>query len=232
MYLDFLSKFGIGGAHPGGFNLTKEMLKGEQINASSSILDAGCGTGQTAAYLASHYGANVTGMDISPIMVEKATNRMATYQLPVQIIQGSIENIPLGDGLFDFIISESVLSFVNKQQAVKEVYRLLKSGGRFIANELTINKQPGTIEAEEIKQFYGFDSLPMESDWSLLLNQAGFEKIAIHRNKQSIYQTHQMPEFHYSDVIDPKLYEIFNQHFTIMLKYQDILDFRILSCTK
>ena len=94
IYLDFLSKFGVSGAHPGGINLTKEILKTEEINKTSRILDVGCGTGQTAAYLAEQYGAIVTGMDINPIMVEKAKNRMRKYQLPVEIIQGSIEKCP------------------------------------------------------------------------------------------------------------------------------------------
>src|SRR3954447_6559107 len=137
IYLDFLSKFGIGGAHPGGISLTKEILKTEKINKFSHILDVGCGTGQTAAYLAARYGAKVTGMDFNPIMVEKAKNRMITYQLPVKIIQGSIENCHLPDSKYDFIISESVLSFVNKPKALKEIFRLLKVDGRFIANELT-----------------------------------------------------------------------------------------------
>ena len=140
IYLDFLSKFGVGGAHPGGINLTKEILKTEEINKTSRILDVGCGTGQTAAYLAAQYGAKVTGMDINPLMVEKAKNRMRQYQLPVEIIQGSIENFPVKDGKFDFIISESVLAFVNQPKALKEIFRLLKNGGRFIANELTTNK--------------------------------------------------------------------------------------------
>src|SRR3954463_11062659 len=134
VYLDFLSKFGVGGAHPGGIQLTKEIFKSEKIPPTTHILDVGCGTGQTAAYLAAQYGAIVTGIDINPVMVEKAKTRMARYQLPVEIIQGSIENCPLKDETFDFIISESVLSFVNKPRSLTEIFRLLKGGGRFIAN--------------------------------------------------------------------------------------------------
>lgn len=232
LYLDFLSKFGIGGAHPGGLNLTKEMLMNEKIDQTSAILDVGCGTGQTAAFLALQYGADITGMDINSIMVEKAKNRMAAHKVPVKIIQGSIEDIPLQDGSFDFILSESVISFVNKPKALSEIHRVLRDGGRFIANELTINRKPAPKDEEEIKAFYGFDSLPLESDWKVLLEQAGFKKVSILRNSLSIFQTHQMPEFHYSDVIEPELFEIFNQHYMIMLKYQDIMDYRILSCTK
>ena len=71
IYLDFLSKFGVGGAHPGGIGLTKEIFKSERITPATRILDVGCGTGQSAAYLASKYGAIVTGIDINPVMVKK-----------------------------------------------------------------------------------------------------------------------------------------------------------------
>ena len=74
IYLDFLSKFGVGGAHPGGIQLTKELFKSETITPTTHILDVGCGTGQTAAYLAAQYGAIVTGIDNNPVMVEKAKN--------------------------------------------------------------------------------------------------------------------------------------------------------------
>ncbi len=227
-YLDFLSKFGIGGAHPGGLNLTKKIFKLEDINNTSKILDVGCGTGQTAAYLAYKYGAKVTGIDVSPTMVAKAKKRIKKNRLPVKIIQGSIEEIPLPDNHFDFIISESVLSFVNKPRALNEIFRLLKSGGRFVAIEQTILQRLSENEESEIKQFYGFESLNMKKDWVALLNQAGFEHIRIQKNSSIDSE----PDFHFSDDIEPKLYKIMEKHFDITSKYIGVLDYRIYSCTK
>jgi ubiquinone/menaquinone biosynthesis C-methylase UbiE len=232
IYLDFLSKFGVGGAHPGGFQLTKEIFKFEKVTPTTRILDVGCGTGQTAAYLASQYGAIVTGIDIHPVMVEKAKTRMARYQLPVEIIQGSIENCPFKDESFDFIISESVLSFVNKPKSLTEIFRLLKGGGRFIANELTINQLINPSNNKEITQFYGLDSLLTERDWITLLQQAGFKQIKIRKQKQPISQQSITPEFFYSDYIEPELYPIMNQHVYIMAKYQGVMDYRVFSCSK
>ena len=232
IYLDFLSKFGVGGAHPGGIALTKEILKTEEINKTSHILDVGCGTGQTAAYLAEQYGAQVTGIDINPIMVEKAKNRMRKYQLPVEIIQGSIEEFPVKDGKFDFIISESVLSFVNKPKALKEIFRLLKNGGRFIANELTTNKRLSPTIEEEVKQFYGLDSVLSEKNWITLFEQTGFKNIEIRIQKQSMLQYNANPEFQYSEYIEPELYAVMYEHFNIMVKYDGVLSYGIFSCTK
>lgn len=231
-YLDFLSKFGVGGAHPGGIQLTKELFLTENIHKNSRILDIGCGTGQTAAYLATRYGAKVTGLDINPIMIEKAKARIQKYQLPVEIIQGSIENCPLKDEQFDFIISESVLSFVNIPNSLQEIFRLLKKNGRFLANELTINHPLKNPLMKEIKQFYGFDSILLEPQWIALLGQAGFKNIWIRRPNLSPPQTNQNTEFQYSEHIEPELFSVMVQHFNMMADYQGILDYRIFSCTK
>lgn len=227
-YLDFLSKLGIGGAHPGGINLTKEIFKRENINRSSHILDVGCGTGQTAAYLAYRYRAKVTGIDINPIMVAKAEMRMKKNRLPVTIMQGSVEKIPLPDNHFDFITSESVLAFVNKPRALKEVFRLLKNGGRFIAIEQTINERLKENEENEIKQFYGFNSLSTEKDWVASLKQAGFEHIRIEENTS----IESVPDIHDSDAIEAELYEILDKHSDMMRRYKEKLGYRIYSCTK
>jgi len=227
-YLDFLSKFGVGGAHPGGMALTKQLLKNENITKHSQILDVGCGTGQTAAYLASHYKANVTGIDNNAIMVEKAQSRMAKLSLPVQIITGSVEHLPLPKQQFDFIIAESVLSFVNKHKALNEIYRLLKFGGRLIAIEFTIQQELDNMSAEEIKQFYGFDTLSTKKDWVALFKQAGFQTIHIRKNTSFS----SAPEFHYSQQIEPELYQVMEQNIEINVKYDGILDYRIYYCTK
>ncbi len=227
-YLDFLSTLAIEGAHPGGIKLTKELFKKEDINNTSQVLDVGCGTGQTAAYLAYKYEANVTGIDNDPTMVARAKRRMKKNNLPVEIIQGSVEKISLPDNHFDFIISESVLSFVNKPKTLKEIFRLLKNGGRFIAIEQTIIQPLTEEDEEEIKQFYGFDSLPMKEDWVELLTQAGFEHVRVQKNTS----IDSIPDLHSFNNIEPKLNEIMEKHFDIITKYADNLGYRIYSCTK
>ena len=84
-YMDLLSKLGIGGAHPGGIKATEIMLKGEPINQDTVILDAGCGTGQTSAYLYNNYHANMIALDAHPLMVQKAKERFAYLNIPVPV---------------------------------------------------------------------------------------------------------------------------------------------------
>lgn len=230
-YTDFLSKFGVGGAHPGGIELTKKIVRTKNIDNNSRILDIGCGTGQTAAYLANEYSAIVTGIDIHPIMIEKAKKRMKKEHLPVEILQCSIENVPLQEDTFDFVLSESVLSFVDKPTALSEIYRLLKDDGQLIAIEFTINKPLETAIANKIKQFYGFESLLMEQDWIRYFKQAGFTTIQIEQ-KQPLDKNESTPEFDYSQNVELELYDIMEQHHEMIVKYMDIWDYRVFTCNK
>ncbi|WP_336046827.1 class I SAM-dependent methyltransferase [Solibacillus ferritrahens] len=227
-YLELLAELGIGGAHPGGIKLTEEILKSENINSTCHVLDAGCGTGQTAAYLSQTFQAKVTALDFNSTMVAKARHRMKINNLPVEIIEGSIEDIPLPNHHFDFIISESVISFVNKPKAISEIYRILKNGGRFIAVEPTLNERLDVTQEQEIMQFYGLDSLLMEKDWAELLKQIGFKNIQIQHHTTIESE----PDFHYSNEIDPVLYDVMKKHLEIISKYQETFSYRVYTCTK
>ncbi len=231
-YFDFLAAFGVGGAHPGGIPLTKEIVNEEQITSDSVILDAGCGTGQTAAYLYNQFGANITGLEINRTMLNKAKSRFATHQLPIQLVEGSVEEIPFSDNTFDLIICESVLAFTKKDQALSEFYRVLKTGGKLIANEMTINSPLNSEEKEVIIAFYGVDSLLLEEDWRRILQKAGFAEIKTEAKIPSLQGEFQIPEFDFSANVDPELFGIMQMHAQIMLQYQDALSYRILTCTK
>ena len=112
-YLDCLASFGVGGAHPGGLKLTKRILSREYIDQETSILDVGCGTGQTSAYIGEKYQCSVTSLDSNNTMLMKAKQRFLSLKLPINSVYGSAENLPFPEGLFDFVLSESVTSFTD-----------------------------------------------------------------------------------------------------------------------
>lgn len=231
-YLEFLAKFGVSGAHPGGMTLTKELLKSQNIRRTMRILDVGCGTGQTAAYLASSFGAKVTGIDSNPIMIEKAKLRMARDFLPVEILQCSIEEVPMQDEEFDLVLCESVLSFVDKPTALNEIFRLLKKGGKLLANEMTLDGILEATEEAEIRAFYGFSAMLTEMDWIFLFEKAGFEKCSVRENPPYLQETTLPEDYQFSEEIEPELYDTFDQHLKYVFDYEGIMGYRIFTCTK
>lgn len=57
--------------HPGGRLSTGELFRRADFAPDQRVLDAGCGVGTTAIEVARRYGASVTALDVSPIMLER-----------------------------------------------------------------------------------------------------------------------------------------------------------------
>ncbi|HZB88799.1 MAG TPA: class I SAM-dependent methyltransferase [Terracidiphilus sp.] len=91
------------------------------------ILDLGCGDGQLSERLAAS-GARIQGVDASPQMVAAARARGVAAE------HGSAEALPFTDAAFDAVFSNAALHWVRGQDAMLgEVHRVLKPGGRFVA---------------------------------------------------------------------------------------------------
>jgi trans-aconitate methyltransferase len=91
------------------------------------ILDLGCGDGQLTAQLAAG-GSHMAGVDSSAAMVEAAKSRGVAAE------QGSAEQLPFPANEFDAVFSNAALHWVRGQdEMMAEVHRVLKPGGRFVA---------------------------------------------------------------------------------------------------
>jgi SAM-dependent methyltransferase len=97
-----------------------------------SILDAGCGTGGNLHSLQKAGYGNLSGFDLSPIALQFCQKRGLD-----QVRQGSITDIPYNAGSFDIVISCDVVTDAgtdNEMIALREIYRVLKPGGRLFLN--------------------------------------------------------------------------------------------------
>jgi ubiquinone/menaquinone biosynthesis C-methylase UbiE len=99
--------------------------------AGLHILDAGCGPGILASYLVSK-GASVTGLDVSPKMLELAKGRLGDKA--VLHLANMAEPMPfLASGAFDLIASSLAIDYVRDWSVpLAEFWRVLKPGGRLV----------------------------------------------------------------------------------------------------
>lgn len=101
------------------------------------ILDAGCGDGVLAVEL-SRRGADVTGMDRSDDMIAAAKARAEAENVFPHFEHGEAAALPFADGTFDIVTAVTVLCFVkDADQAVREMTRVLKPGGRLVLGDLS-----------------------------------------------------------------------------------------------
>lgn len=104
--------------------------------AGKTVVDYGCGDGENCLVLATR-GARVKAIDLSPDLIAIARRRIAVNQLEekVEFIVGSAYQIPVSDDSVDVVFGMAILHHLDLEQAAREVWRVLKPGGRAIFQE-------------------------------------------------------------------------------------------------
>jgi SAM-dependent methyltransferase len=104
------------------------------VGPGQIVVDLGCGHGGPSVWVAQQTGANLIGIDLSPVGIELARRRAAEWGLSEQarFEVGDVTATGLPDTSCDAAMSLDVLPFVpDKAAAVREVARILRPGGRF-----------------------------------------------------------------------------------------------------
>jgi len=102
-----------------------------------NVLDLGTGTGAVAERAAASVGPNgrVAAVDISPEMLALARQRASALGLGnVSLLEGRAERIPAADDSFDVVLAcLSLMYVIDRDAAAREIARVLRPGGRFVA---------------------------------------------------------------------------------------------------
>ena len=94
------------------------------------FLDLACGTGAVAERAAAA-GADVTGIDLAPALIETARERAESLGLSIDYAVGDAENLDVPDASFDKLSSTCGIMFAPDHEAVAgELARVMKPGGR------------------------------------------------------------------------------------------------------
>ena len=163
---DFVSKYG------------EALLDILDAKPGETILDVGCGTGDLAAQIAAS-GAQVTGFDFSPDMIDAAKNKFPGIEFHV----ASASNFQFPDN-FDAVFSNATLHWVlDYEGAAQCMYRALRKGGRLvlemggkgnvgsIVSALRAELRNKGFEKNATAQCWYFPSL---AEYATVLEKAGF----------------------------------------------------------
>jgi SAM-dependent methyltransferase len=106
-----------------------KLVKRAGVLPAHRVLDVACGTG-VVSVTAARLGARVTGLDLTPELLERARENASIAGVEVDWHEGDVENLPFGDGAFDVVLSEFGHMFAPRPEvAIGEMLRVLKPGG-------------------------------------------------------------------------------------------------------
>ncbi len=120
--------------HPGGLEGTRQLLRESALGPGARLLDIGCGLGASARVAASEFGLQVEAVDPSAAMIERAKARADSTR-----VRWSVAGLPaLGfrDASFDAVLSECVLSTVDRPAALTDIARVLRPGGKLLMSDV------------------------------------------------------------------------------------------------
>ena len=99
------------------------------VEAGTRVLDVACGTGN-AAIPAARTGADVTGLDLTPDLLDGGRKKAAAEGVEVEWVEGDAEDLPFEDDSFDYVLSTFGHMFAPRhRRTADEMTRVCRSSG-------------------------------------------------------------------------------------------------------
>jgi ubiquinone/menaquinone biosynthesis C-methylase UbiE len=121
----------------------------DKIPAGGRVLEIAPGPGYFCIELAKLGKFQITGLDISKSFVEIAQKNAQAAGLPIDFRQGNASTLPFENDRFDFTFCQAAFkNFSQPVQAIAEMYRVLRPGGKAVIVDMRNDATPQDIEQE------------------------------------------------------------------------------------
>src|SRR5512139_252741 len=152
-----------------------------ELKQGETVLDLGSGGGIDVLLSARRVGptGKAYGLDMTDEMLALAReNQKKAGATNVEFLKGEIEHIPLPDNSVDVIISNCVINLsADKDQVIREAFRVLKPGGRFAVSDVVTRGQiPAQLRSDMLLWVGCIAGALDEGDYGAKLKSAGFEQ--------------------------------------------------------
>jgi len=163
--------------HYGGLAANDTLAARAGIGADTRVADFCAGLGGPSRYFAHRYGADVTGIELTPARVKGAgeLTRRVGLQDKVRILEGNVMQVPLPDGSVDVVVSQEALLHVpDKRRALAEAWRILKPGGRIAFTDWVAHRPLSGADRALMWQGMAVTDLYDLPAYAGLVREAGF----------------------------------------------------------
>jgi SAM-dependent methyltransferase len=126
--------------HTLGRIATRQLAEVAGVTGTDTVLDAGCGIGGTARFLASQYQCRVTAIDLTEeyCQVARWLSQLVGLDHLIEVRQGDVTALPFADGSFTVVTSQHVqMNVADKAALYAQARRVLAPGGRLAAWDVT-----------------------------------------------------------------------------------------------
>ena len=169
-----------------------------ELHAGETVLDLGSGGGIDVLLSAGRVGpaGKAYGVDMTDEMLALANeNKRQAGVENVEFLKGEIENIPLPADSVDVVISNCVINLsADKDQVLREAFRVLKPGGRFaVSDVVTRGDIPPQVRQSVLLWVGCLAGALEENEYRKKLGAAGFDQIEIEPTR--IYRVEEAREF-------------------------------------
>jgi len=153
------------------------------ICEGDTVLDLGSGAGidlLLAAKLVGRKG-KVIGVDMTSAMIARARANAAAAGLNnVEVLEGIIEDLPVDSDSVDFVISNCVINLSpEKKRVFGEIYRVLKTDGRFSISDIVAESMPDWIVAQGLLYSACISGAMPETEYLNGFRQAGLVDVKV-----------------------------------------------------
>lgn len=143
----------------------RKAMRCVEEDGKGHLLDVACGTGDFSIAACRAGARQVTGIDISANMVNIGRKKVAEAGLAGQIDlrSGDSEAMEFSDNTFDTVtVAFGVRNFEHLEQGLREMYRVLRPGGKVIILEFSM---PEHFPMKQLYKFYFRRVLPVVGGW-------------------------------------------------------------------
>jgi arsenite methyltransferase len=154
------------------------------LQAGETVLDLGSGGGIDVLLSARRVGPTgfAYGLDMTDEMLDLARHNAAAAQAQnVEFLKGTIEEIPLGSGSVDVVISNCVINLsTDKPAVIGEMFRVLRPGGRIGVSDVVAENHLAPAQRADRGSHVGCIAGALSiAEYEAFLADAGFEQVSV-----------------------------------------------------